>query len=339
MDEALFLDLFENGPFDGPVESRKWLETYISRLIFSNKHVYKFKKPLRYSFVDFSTLELRRHFCTVELKLNSRLANQVYLDVLPVGLSHGSWHIGQETGDDTIDYCVWMNRMDENKLMDRLLTGKEVDQTQIKILALKVAGFHQSCQTVDLDPEKYIQTQLIDFDDIENEIPIIERFLGVNWVARIKSAIESVHCFIDTHSDLFRQRLSNGFVRDLHGDLHSGNIFLYSDPIIFDCLEFDDHLRQIDVLNEVAFMCMDLEYREFFKFSKIFLKTYLSLSGSDFSSLEQNMFHFFKAYRANVKAKINALKLVSYSSCPPEQEVMKVRKYLLLMDHYISHIR
>jgi aminoglycoside phosphotransferase family enzyme len=139
---------------------------------------------------------------------------------------------------------------------------------------------------------------------------------------------------LETHSALIHQRLTDGFIRDVHGDLHTRNIFAYPDPVVFDCIEFNDHFRQIDVLNEVAFLCMDLEANGFSGLSAAFLETYASETSAMQGRGERLLFVWFKCYRANIRAKVTALGAAQAGDHPAAKQEME--RYLRLMEQYAA---
>ncbi|MBP6680728.1 MAG: hypothetical protein KA166_06020, partial [Saprospiraceae bacterium] len=142
--------------------------------------------------------------------------------------------------------------------------------------------------------------------------------------------------FLNEHQGLFSRRVDDGWVRDCHGDLHSRNIFLYARPILFDCIEFNDEFRQIDILDELAFFCMDLEAAGFDELSKSFMTFYFAKDQAGFGKEEQMLFTYYKGYRANVRAKVNALRAMQAEGPVRQQNLADVKKYLDLLDQYMS---
>jgi hypothetical protein len=136
-----------------------------------------------------------------------------------------------------------------------------------------------------------------------------------------------------------KERVKKGFKRDVHGDLHSGNIFLYKEPVLFDCIEFNDALRQIDLLNEIAFFCMDLDAHGQHSLGELFLKDYLKRLPCMVSEEDKHIFIYFKCYRANVRAKIHALAArQEHHGKGFRHHVFQLRRYLMLMKRYIRLI-
>ena len=170
-----------------------------------------------------------------------------------------------------------------------------------------------------------------DFDDILQIKPTLEKFLGGGVTQVLDQSVTFAHQFLDNNKAYLQQREKNGFVRDLHGDLHSGNIFLTQPPTLFDCIEFDDHLRQIDVLNEIAFLLMDLEVFGRTDLSRLFVELYQKELPCELSAPDEKLLEFYKFYRANVRLKVQALR-------GDAMDVEKVRKYFDLYQMYLEDL-
>ena len=154
----------------------------------------------------------------------------------------------------------------------------------------------------------------------------------------VKRAVKLSDTFLLQHRDFFMQRVNDGFIRDCHGDLHARNIFLYHPPILFDCLEFNDEFRQIDVLDELAFFCMDLEAEGYFTLSKAFTDFYFAKAKNEFGLSQVLLFTYYKCYRANVRAKVNALRAMSAEDPIKQRRLDDVKKYLALVDEYLQEL-
>ncbi len=254
------------------------------------------------------------------------------MDVLPIKREGNNLYIGASKGK-TIDYSVRMNRLQTAKQMNHLLQKNHVNKTQIKVLAKKIAAFHQR---TDIIYTPFNKTHAkIDFNDILSVADWIKINLENNYVDLIEKAVLSSNTFLDQNEQFIAKRIKEGFWRDGHGDLHSKNIFLYKNPIIFDCIEFNDTFRQIDVLNEVAFFCMDLEAYQRTDLSTQFMQTYLELFPCMKGQNEEKLFVYYKCYRANVRAKVNTLRAMqSVDKIEIKKFSFEIKKYLKLMDYY-----
>lgn len=310
------------------------IETHISWIIVCDNFVYKIKKPVKYSFLNFSTLNKRKFYCIREIELNKRLTENVYLDMQPVKYSSTKIFIGNSAGK-IIDYAVRMHKLPAEKRMDKLLLAHSVCAADIKQLAEKISSFHKKAQVI-------YQTKIADIRNLFNDLNSQKDFLKSHLLCSslIENAIETSDEFLNKNEYLFKERTQNGFVRDCHGDLHSRNIFLLPAPQPFDCIEFNDDLRQIDVLNEIAFLCMDLDAFARQDLSDLFLDNYNKLFPSIQTEQDEVLFIYYKAYRANIRAKVNSLRAKDATKESEKKLALdEVYKYLLLMNSYLLRIK
>jgi len=327
--------LLLNGKFPEETGKRELMETHISWVILCGRFVYKIKKTVQYSFLDFSTLALRLHYCNREIELNERLTQNLYIEVLPINEWQDKIIIGGKEGA-IIDYAVKMHRLNTEKRMDKLLIQHIVTKPDIKKLAEKIAFFHKSTTII-------YQKDLLDiqekFNDLEDEKEYLSQQLDSSFSDIIDRVIEFSNNFLDKNKELIAKRLRDGFYRDCHGDLHSRNIFLLPDPVPFDCIEFNDDFRQIDVLNEVAFLCMDLDAFDRKNLSALLLEYYNEYFPTMKAENERNLFIYYKSYRANIRAKVSALRAKSATTDEERtKSLTTVKKYLYLMESYMKEL-
>lgn len=317
--------------------TRPWklVETHISFVLLGRSVAYKFKKPIKYSFLDFSTLQKRKHFCERELELNNRLSKGVYLKVVPVTEHNNSLAIAGKSGK-IIDYALQMKRLQETKQMHLMLDNGQVTLKHIKALAVLIRNFHQ--RTTVIKTKFNLQHFSARFNDILSVSAFIKKALGPAAAKMLTDSVKASDHFLKTNQQLFTQRIADGFTRDCHGDLHSRNIFLYHKPIVFDCIEFNDEFRQIDILDELAFFCMDLEDEGFYELSNAFTNYYFESSKAAFGRKEQLLFTYYKCYRANVRAKVNALRAMQSDNAVRKINLEEVQKYLSLMNRYVREL-
>ena len=319
-DELTFLaDLLEPRAYPHPVEQVEAVSTHISQLFLAGDFAYKLKRPVSLGFVDFSTLERRRFYCEEELRLNRRLAPQLYLDVVQVVRQDARLRIDAEgEGEgETIDYAVRMHRFPQQALLSK----QPLDEALIDRLAERVAYFHASLMPAPADtpygePEAVLAPMLDNFEPLRAAIAArdtshapatpdapdeqvarhlqrLERWTRKRF-ARLRSALE--------------QRQRGGRIRECHGDMHRGNIVvLDGEPVIFDCIEFNPSLRWIDTMSEVAFLTMDLAESGAHGLARRLLNRYLEVSG-DYDGLR--LLRFYQVYRALVRAKVSAIQLL-----------------------------
>ena len=328
-------ELVLKGRFPEDNKHPEVVETHISWVILCDDFVYKIKKPIRYSFLDFSTLEKRKYYCEREIELNKRLTDEIYLNVQTVIKIEGRLVIGGEDGE-LIDYAVRMRKIDRERQMDALLLKNKVSILDIENLAEKIAVFHKNATIIYEKDFLDIQNQ---FNDLSYEKDYLNEHLDKDYTAFITRAIEISNAFIEKNKALLENRLKSGFFRDCHGDLHSRNIFLLPSPEPFDCIEFNDDFRQIDVLNEVAFLCMDLDAFGRHDLSDLFLSSYNNRFPSITTDKDRLLFIYYKSYRSNIRAKVNSLRAKSSEdSFQRNAALAEVKKYLLLMNSYMDLI-
>lgn len=324
--------LLKKHDIPGQCSKPELVETHISWVILCDDFAYKIKKPVKYSFLDFTTLEKRKYFCKQELALNLRLTD-IYKDVLPVNQNGKRFNIGGE--GEVVDYAVQMKRIDSGLEMDCLLVSGEVSVEQIQQLAGLLAAFHLKAARIDkpFDGKKFQKR----FNDISIVAPFLQEEGYKDAESVIRSAIDHSDVFQEKYSSHFQKRIEDGWLRDVHGDLHAANIFLTSPPIVFDCIEFNDEFRQIDILEEIAFFYMDLESYGAHDLAKEFLDCYQEQFQIFHANEDELLFQYFKLYRANVKVKVQALKAQQAGKRKERQKrLKKVGQYFNLLKSYLG---
>ncbi|MBS1946319.1 MAG: hypothetical protein JST47_00995 [Bacteroidetes bacterium] len=312
------------------------IETHISWVVLCGQFAYKIKKPIHYHFLDFSTIKKRKFYCEREIDLNKRFGDDVYLDVLPVKKAGDKFFLSNVEGK-IVDYAVRMRKLNRERQMDVLLKDGKVTLNDIEQLAEKIAGFHQRAAIV-------IEKNLADvgekFLDLKYEKEFLQESIGQRTAAQVSGAINLSNLFIEKSKQLLALRLKEGFFRDCHGDLHAKNIFLLpSSPVLFDCIEFNDDYRQVDVLNDIAFLCMDLDAYGWGNFAEHFIKHYNIFFPVMRNDEEKLLFVYYKSYRANIRAKVNSLRARTASDSRSKNLFLKeTTKYLQLMSSYLKMV-
>ncbi|WP_276370240.1 hypothetical protein [Chryseolinea sp. H1M3-3] len=333
MNEMQIKNLSESGFYLGQPLHAEIEETHISWVLFTKQYAFKIKKPVRLSFLDFSTLSKRKKYCYQELKLNQRFS-PIYFDVLPVYKDNDAWQIGDGHGK-VVDYAVWMKRLLFSKRMDKLLMQNKVEKRNVVSLAKVISKFHSSAEVISTTFK--IGSASKSFNDIRTIIGSTKNHLGTEYAAIIQRSIEWSNLFLKIHAPRMKARIAEGFTRDVHGDLHSGNIFLYKEPVLFDCIEFNDQYRCIDVLNEIAFLCMDLEAYGKGSLAHIFKHAYQQYSHAFQEEEDERIFQYYKCFRANVRAKVHALAaLQEHDDEQYQHHVSAWKNYLQLMQRYLK---
>jgi aminoglycoside phosphotransferase family enzyme len=304
MNKKQVLEILERGALPCGGKGASLVETHISWVILTPKFAFKIKKPVSFDFLDYSTLLARKKFCQDEFRLNRRLAPDTYLGVLPIGMRDGQLQIAKGI-QRPVDYAVWMRREDDLRQLDVLLKTGVVKAEDLRQLANTIAVFHQKNA---LPNPHFNPTQLEgDFADLFHHENALCAILGNGSRLKLENLKNQLTTFIEKHGQRLRQRAAKGFWVDGHGDLHCRNIFLTVPPIVFDCIEFNPHLRRLDVLNELAFLCMDFDHHARPDLGEAFLQFYQAGHPCLITPEDQALFQFFKAYRANVRLKVGLL--------------------------------
>jgi len=319
-----------------PTVELRLVETHISWVILADSFVYKIKKPVRLSFLDFSTFSKREYYCEQEVRLNRRLAPEMYLGVLPVTSHSGNLQIGGKRGE-VIDHVVWMQRMDDSRQMDLLLAQGVVEVEQMHKLAGILAQFHQGAKRVRVSETwKELHEE---FADISGQGLFLEKYYEGGSSAFIEEVIHWGYAFLKGIRARIEERKESGFVVDGHGDLHCRNIILGDNPAIFDCIEFSEALRTLDVLNEVAFLCMDLERFGREDLASAFLDRYVTLTGAMENRTDRLLFLYYKLYRANVRIKVLCIQGKEREGGSDQNERKLIGKYMQLFKRYYLELK
>ncbi len=305
------------------------IETHISHVFLAGDYAYKVKKPVALGFLDFSTLARRKHCCEEEIRLNSRLAPQIYLGVVAITGTQDAPRVGGE--GEALEYAVRMRRFPQESLLTRLpVTAELADR-----IAERVAEFHAAIPVAPADsdygtPAAVLGPMRENFTQIRARLadrPIRGRLASLeSWTLARWQGLEPV----------LRARRAEGHIRECHGDMHRGNIALVAgELIIFDGIEFNPGLRWIDTMSELAFLVMDLEEGGEPRPARRLLNRYLELTG-DYAGLQ--VLDLYKVYRAMVRAKVTAIRLGQGGLGAQEaaQDRAELGRYLSLTERYIQ---
>ncbi|TCS35764.1 hypothetical protein EDC30_10963 [Paucimonas lemoignei] len=308
--ERLVRSLFKILQGAGPV---RLFETHISWVLVVNEYAYKIKKAVHFDFLDFSSLEARRRYCEDELRLNRRLAPELYLDVLAIT---GSVDTPQLRGDGpAIEYALHMRAFDQDALWSERIAAGLLAPAEIDSLAERMAQFHRSAPaSKGDDPWGTPQQLLACANDILSTLgDLLQDPANKPQVAELIKWHRNRHAQL---SAAFVRRKREAFVREGHGDLHCANILtLQGQATAFDCIEFSDGLRWIDVLNDIAFAVMDLEVAGRADLAARLLNRYLE-AGGDYADLE--VLRYYLVLRALVRCKVHLLRMQEVPADSPE---------------------
>jgi aminoglycoside phosphotransferase family enzyme/predicted kinase len=286
----------------GPVEV---LQTHISVVCLAGDRAFKFKKAVDLPFLDFSTPAARRRACEDELRLNRRLAPDVYLGVAPLVRSgDGDLRVGGRV-EHAVDWCVEMCRLPQERMLDELLDADRVEEGEIRRLARLVADFHRrAAEEADGSvheagsPARLAAQVRANFDEVAG---LDDRCLDPGLVTAVRERVERALPELERRLE---SRAQAGRIVEGHGDLHARNICMVDPPVIYDCIEFRLDFRAGDVAADVAFLVMDLRHRGHRELGDVFIHEYVAASGdADIVRVLPELVR----YRAMVRAKVGAI--------------------------------
>ena len=312
--DTFITSLMQPELYDPTVKHCRLIETHISWIILAGPFAYKIKKALNLGFLDFSTLEKRRFYCEEELRLNKRLAPEIYLSVVPItGTPESPSWAG---GGKAIEYALKMRAFPQQAQLDRALAQGNLQPEQIDILAQHIADFHQRIGVAAANT-RYGTPEVLRQPVEENFLQIRQHTENSKTLEDLRKVEDWSRVSFEALEQDFIQRKKAGFVRECHGDLHLQNIAWMDDgPLLFDCIEFSPNLRWIDVMSDVAFLVMDLLDRRQSILSRRFLNSYLEQTG-DYAGLR--LLSYYLVYRAMVRAKIDAIRVRQEGITPEER--------------------
>ena len=302
---ALIAGLRRQAAFPHPADRIEAIETHISTVVLAGEFAYKIKKPVDLGFADFSTLALRRRYCEEEIRLNRRAAPALYLDVVAITGTLKQPHVGGGEGSGVLEYAVRMRRFPGEARLDRVARAGALTAAHIDRLAAEIAALHARCEPAPPGSD-YGTPAEIERWAMENLAA-----LGEGGAAAARPAVGRLRQWtaleLQRRCAAMAERRADGHVRECHGDLHLGNLVLIDGtPLPFDCIEFNDRLRFIDVINDVAFTFMDLVDHGLPALGWRLMDAYLQHTG-DYGGLA--VLRFYAVYRALVRAKIARIRL------------------------------
>lgn len=308
------------------------VQTHISYVLLAGDFVYKIKKPVDFGFLNFTTMEKRKHFCEQELILNRRLCPSLYLSVVAV-TKDGDGFALDGTGE-AVEYGVKMARMPEERMMAKVIAQGGVTEKTLDAIVDILVPFYEKADGSE-EIKGFGTPKSVSVNVLEN-FEQTEGFIGCPALSQAQFDTISGYArnFLSKES-LFAQRIAAGRIRDCHGDLYSANICL-TDPIsIFDCIEFNQRFRYCDVASDVAFLAMDLDYHGLAELSAYFIGRFCEKSGD--AGLA-TMLNFYKCYRAYVRGKIGL-----FTAHAPEVDAAtkegcfrQAKKYFELAERYAT---
>jgi len=313
-------------------------ETHISKVFLTGDFAYKVKKPVNFGFLDFTTLEKRRHYCEQEVLLNQRLSKGVYLDVVAITQEPTAYMLNGP--GEPLEYAVKMRQLPRGKTMLELLLRGKLSGAMVQELVDVLVHFYQRARK---GPEIDVlgSREMVEIntgEDFTQTEPFVPEILNQEKFSRLNQAVRT---FLSNHEQLFNHRIETGFIRDCHGDLRLGHIYFldHSDSLtgiqIIDCIEFNERFRYGDVAADLAFLAMDLDYHGFAEVGRELIAAYAQAANDPEVFL---LLDFYKCYRAHVRCKVECLRKAAGDLPAQKAEVVveKARRYFDLASGYAA---
>ncbi len=303
-------------------------ETHISWVFLTDRYVYKLKKPVRFDFLDYSTIEARHAACLKEVQLNERQAPGVYRGVVPV-MADASGRLVLGGPGRPADWLVKMRRLPADRMLDELIHSARLTSEEVLQLAVSLAGFYQRLSPLTIEASDYCRAIEAHVRANRNELLKPSHGLPVSLVKRVHA---SQLRFFQLGRAQLEGRVCDGRIVEGHGDLRPEHICLNGAPAVFDCIEFNEELRRLDVVDELGFLSMECDRLGADWVGERVVETYRGLCHDQFSV---QLWNFYKSYRACVRAKVAVLRRaeVAQTGEPPTGSAVE---YLCLADRYAA---
>jgi aminoglycoside phosphotransferase family enzyme len=283
--------------FPDPAYRVEAIETHMSWVFLTEAYAYKLKKPVCHELLDFSTVEARHHYCKEEVRLNRRLAAQVYIGIVALSIdANGHLHLGED--GTIIDWLVKMHRLPAQHMLDYAIKNRTASTHDIRRVASKLAAFYCNSLPINIEAEAYRTPFLSDINRNRETLSRPAYQLAAEQICKL---CDDQCRFFLAHSDKFDERVKNKKIFEGHGDLRPEHICLEPTIAVIDCLEFSRALRITDAVDELGFLALECERLGMPDLGHVLLDVYSKLSGDTYHPL---LLHFYQSYRATLRARI-----------------------------------
>lgn len=317
------------GAYPFPLAAVEVIETHMSWVFLAGERVYKLKKPVRYAFLDFSTVEARRRNCEREVRLNRRLAADVYDGVVPLVMT-GDGRLQLDGDGPVVDWIVKMRRLPAQRMLDAAIRDHTVRAEDIRKLTRLLTDFYQCSAPVGMGAAEYRRRIADTIRANHAELIAPQYELSAPQVERLGDAQQR---FLHQHGGLLERRARDERIIDAHGDLRPGHICLTDEPRIIDCLEFNREFRLLDPVDELAYLAMECERLGAAAVGEQVLRQYLEATGD---SPPDELTWFYKAFRACLRAKIAIWHIADHEVSDTEKWRRRANDYLELAESYAT---
>lgn len=315
-----------------PASKLETKETHMSWVFLADDYVFKLKKPVEYHFLDFRTIKARNENCEEEVRVNKRLAKDIYVGIVPLVINEDR-KLALEGSGEIIDWLVKMKRIAKINFLDFAIAHNLIDFSKLEETAKLLADFYINAPGIQVSPDKYISKLKDEINFSHDELLKHDFQLSKSLIEKICFALKN---FLMSHTALIVDRIEKGKIIEAHGDLRPEHICLPPQPAIIDALEFNRELRIMDIAEELSFLDMECEMIGNAQVGEYFISTYKKRSGDEIPDL---LLFFYKAKKAFLRSYLTARHLTEADYKGDPQWVRKANAYLQLSGRYINLIR
>lgn len=315
--------------YPGSARRVEVIETHISWVFLVGEHVYKLKKPVRHSYLDFRTLDARHHDCLEEVRLNRRLARDIYLGIVPLVERQDDGLAVNEKGC-VVDWLVHMKRLPRELMLDALIRAGALRAEALKPIAGLLGEFYQRLAPAEITAEEFRRRFA---DDIaENRRELTNPFYSLPLKQAV-AVCDAQQRFVEKHAALLEQRVAEGRVIEGHGDLRPEHVCLTEPPVVIDCLEFNRGFRILDAVDELAFLSMECERLGAGWVGKELHSSYRRITGD---CPPPELLHFYASFRAALRAKIAVWHNLDDGATETGKWIRRAQDYLALAESHAA---
>lgn len=318
--------------FQEPAYRVEAIETHMSWVFLTDRHAYKLKKPVRYDFLDFGTIDARRYYCQEEIRLNRRLAAEVYLGIVELTLN-SLGHLQLDGSGMVTDWLIKMQRLPTRHMLDYAIKNGTASREDVRRVTARLADFYRTCTPIAIDSAQYRSRFACQIESILKELTCDAYKIPVEQVKRICLAQSAI---LHQMADLFSERIKAGRILEGHGDLRPEHICLKPDLAMIDCLEFSRDLRIVDTADDLAFLALECERLGATDLADLLVRTYSEISG-DWPNI--SLVHFYKSCRASLRAIISIRHLNEETFRYSAEWRRRAQEYLQLAELHVSRCR
>jgi aminoglycoside phosphotransferase family enzyme len=301
------------------------IETHMSWVFLTDRYAYKLKKPVQYDFLDLRSIEARRQDAEDEISLNTRLAPEIYLERLPL-TRDARGTLGIDGEGEAVDWLVKMRRLPIEQMLDHTIRQGTTEAAAVKRAAVMLAEFYRTALPIKMLDNEYIEKFKINVTANLKELSDPKYQLPKELISKISTA---QFAFLQNESALLAQRVRAGKIIEAHGDLRPEHIWLGPQPVVIDCLEFKREYRILDTADELAFLAMECEHLAAPWVGQMFFEAYREVTGDQPA---EKLLHFYKSYRATLRAKITIWHLKDAEVREPSKWIRLAKEYLHLAE-------